>query len=142
MIRKAQAVWEGDSKGSGNLSVQSGALSEQPYSMKLRFENEDGKKGTNPEELIAAAHAGCFAMALSVELEKAGHKAETLNVNAELSLNKGDGGWSIDKIDLKLKAIVTDISEDEFDRIANGAKENCPVSKLLDTDIELHYTLN
>lgn len=143
MIRKAQAVWNGDgTKGSGTLTTQSGAIRDLPYSVKLRFENEDGKQGTNPEELIAAAHAGCFTMALSVGLEKAGYSAETLSTNAELTLTQKDSGWSIEKIALKMKAIVTDISEDEFGKIAQGAKEGCPVSQLLNCEITLDYTLN
>ncbi len=143
MIRKANAVWKGPGfKGSGTLTTQSGAFSNQPYSLKLRFENEDGKKGTNPEELIAAAHSGCFAMALSVELEKAGYTADTLDVKANLSLDKQGEGWAITKIVLNLDAKVPDISEDEFDKLAHGAKDGCPVSNVLSCDIELNYTLN
>jgi lipoyl-dependent peroxiredoxin len=143
MKRTANAVWKGPGmKGSGTLTTQSGAFKEQPYSIKLRFENEDGKLGTNPEELIAAAHSGCFAMALSVELEKAGYTAETLDVKAELSLDKSDGGWDITKIALKLDAGVPDISDDEFDKLANAAKKGCPVSKVLSCEITLDYTLN
>jgi osmotically inducible protein OsmC len=129
-------------KGSGTLTTQSGAFKNQPYSIKLMFENEDGKQGTNPEELIAAAHSGCFAMALSVGLEKAGYTADTLDVNAELSLDKSDSGWDITKIALKLDAKVPDISEEEFDELANGAKKGCPVSKVLNCEITLDYTLN
>lgn len=143
MKRTAKAVWNGSgTKGSGTLTTQSGAFSEQPYSLKLRFENEDGKKGTNPDELIAAAHSGCFAMALSVELEKAGYTADTLETDAKLSLDQVDGGWEISKIALKLNATVPDISEDEFDKIAHGAKKGCPVSKVLNCEITLDYTLN
>lgn len=143
MKRTAQAVWKGPGlKGSGNLTTQSGAFKNQPYSIKTRFENEDGKLGTNPEELIAAAHAGCFAMALSVSLGKEGFEPDTLDVTAELSLDKQDEGWAITKILLKLKASVPDISDDEFDKIANGAKAGCPVSQVLSCDIDLEYTLN
>lgn len=143
MKRTAKAVWNGSgTKGSGTLTTQSGAFSEQPYSLKLRFENEDGKKGTNPDELIAAAHSGCFTMALSVELEKAGYTADTLETDAKLSLDQVDGGWEISKIALKLNATVPDISEDEFDKIAHGAKKGCPVSKVLNCEITLDYTLN
>lgn len=143
MKRTAQAVWKGPGmKGSGNLATQSGVFENQPYSIKTRFENEDGKLGTNPEELIAAAHAGCFAMALSVGLEKEGHEADTLDVTAELSLDKQEAGWAITSILLKLKATVPDISESEFDKIVNGAKEGCPVSQVLSCDINLEYTLN
>jgi lipoyl-dependent peroxiredoxin len=143
MKRTAQAVWKGPGKkGSGKLTTQSGAFKELPYSVKLRFENEDGKQGTNPEELIAAAHAGCFAMALSVALEKAGYTADTLDTNAELTLSQLDDGWRITSIDLHLKASVPDISDDEFDKIAHGAKDGCPVSNVLNCDISLDYTLN
>lgn len=143
MKRTANAVWKGPGmKGSGHLKTQSGVFSKQPYSIKTRFENEDGKAGTNPEELIAAAHAGCYAMALSVELEKAGFNADTLNVDAELSLDKDGDGWAITAIALKLNASVPDISDDEFDKLANGAKEGCPVSKVLNCDITLDYKLN
>ncbi|WP_069130421.1 OsmC family protein [Rhodohalobacter halophilus] len=143
MKRTAKAAWKGNgTKGSGTLTTQSGALDNQPYSVKLRFENEDGKKGTNPEELIAAAHSGCYAMALSVELEKAGYKADNIDVNAKLSLDKEGDGWAITKVDLKLNASVPGISEGEFDKLANGAKEGCPVSKVLNCEITLDYTLN
>lgn len=143
MIRKANAVWKGEgTSGSGLLTTQSGALSDQPYSVKLRFENEDGKKGTNPEELIAAAHAGCYAMALSVELEKAGYKADSLETDANLSLEQKDGGWAITKIALKLDASVPDISDSEFDKLAHGAKAGCPVSSVLNCEITLDYSLN
>ncbi len=143
MKRTGKAVWKGSGlEGSGTLTTQSGAFDEQPYSVKLRFENEDGKKGTNPEEMIATAHAGCFAMALSVELGKAGYTADEINVNANLSLDKDGEGWAITKINLKLDATVPEISEDEFAEIANGAKEGCPVSKVLDCEITLDHKLN
>ena len=143
MKRTAKAQWKGPGfEGSGTLTTQSGAIKEQPYSVKLRFENEDGKLGTNPEELIAAAHAGCYAMALSVELEKAGYTADSLNVEAVLSLDKNDAGWDITKIALKLNAKVPEIGADEFDKIANAAKEGCPVSKVLSCEITLDFSLN
>lgn len=143
MKRTANAVWKGSgTKGSGKLSTpKSGAFIDLPYSIKLRFKNEDGTAGTNPEELIAAAHAGCFAMALSVELEKAGYTADTIDTTANLSLEQEGEGWAIKKIDLQLNATVPGISEDEFDEIAQGAKEGCPVSKVLNCDITLAYTL-
>ncbi len=143
MKRTANAIWKGSgTKGSGKLSTQSGVFDGQPYSVKLRFENEDGKQGTNPDELIAAAHAGCYAMALSVALEKAGYTADTLEVDAKLSLDKGDDGWTITKDELTMTASVPDISDDEFDKLAHGAKEGCPVSKVLNCEITLNYTLN
>lgn len=143
MKRTARAIWNGTGmEGSGTLDTQSGVLDQQPYSIKTRFENEDGKKGTNPEELIAAAHAGCYAMALSVELGKEGFTPESLNTEAVLSLDKVDEGWSITKIVLNLEASVPEISKDQFHDIANGAKKGCPVSKVLNCEIELKYTLN
>lgn len=143
MKRTAKAVWEGTGKnGKGTLTTQSGVLDKQPYSFKLRFENEDGKLGTNPDELIAAAHSGCFAMALSVALEKEGFTAESLVVDAELSLDKQDGGFAITKIALKLDAKVPGIKNEKFDEIAKGAKKGCPVSKVLNAEITLDYTLN
>ena len=143
MKRTAQAVWKGPGmKGKGTQSTQSGAFKNQPYSFKMRFENEDGKMGTNPDELIAAASASCYAMALSVGLEKAGFTADTLDTKAELTLEQVDGGWGITRIDLILDAKVPDIAEDKFDEIAKGAKEGCPVSQVLNCDITLKYTLN
>lgn len=143
MKRTAQAVWKGaGTKGSGNLTTQSGALKDLPYSVKLRFENEDGKQGTNPEELIAAAHAGCFAMALSVALEKAGYTADTLETKSALTLSQVEDGWKITRIELRLNATVPEISKDEFDKIANDSKKGCPVSKVLNCEITLDYTLN
>lgn len=144
MKRTAEAVWNGSgTEGSGKLTTpHSKAFVDLPYSVKLRFENEDGTKGTNPEELIAAAHAGCYAMALSVALENEGFTADTIETKATLSLEKDDGGWGITKSALKLDAKVPDISDEKFDEIANGAKEGCPVSKLLNCEITLDYTLN
>jgi osmotically inducible protein OsmC len=143
MKRTANAIWKGSgTKGSGELSTQSGVFDGQPYSVKMRFENEDGKLGTNPDELIAAAHAGCYAMALSVALEKAGYTAKSLDVKANLSLEKDNGGWSITKDALTMKATVPDISEEEFAELAEGAKKGCPVSKVLNCEITLDYTLN
>lgn len=143
MKRTARATWKGPGmEGSGTLDTQSGVLKKHPYSVKTRFENEDGKMGTNPEELIAAAHAGCFTMALSVELGKEGFTPETLTTEAVLSLDKVDEGWSITKIVLNLDAQVPEISKDQFHDIANGAKKGCPVSKVLNCEIELNYTLN
>lgn len=143
MKRTANAVWKGKgTAGSGHLTTQSGALKEQPYSIKLRFENEDGKLGTNPEELIAAAHAGCFAMALSVQLEKAGFEATSLDTDAALTMNKNESGWKIESIALSLDAKVPGISESEFDKLANAAKEGCPVSNVLSCDISLEYSFS
>ncbi|MCG2587380.1 OsmC family protein [Rhodohalobacter sulfatireducens] len=144
MKRTAEAVWNGSgTEGSGKLTTpHSKAFVDLPYSLKLRFENEDGTKGTNPEELIAAAHAGCYAMALSVALEESGYTADSIETKAVLSLDQVDDGWAITTINLKLDASVPDISDDEFDKLANGAKAGCPVSKVLNAEITLDYTLN
>lgn len=142
MKRKASAVWNGSGKdGKGKLTTQSGVFQDQPYSFHTRFENEDGKAGTNPEELIGAAHAGCYAMALSFALNREGYTANELHVDAVVHLEKADGGFEIPKIDLKLSAVIPDISEAEFDKIAKDAKDNCPVSKVLNADISLEATL-
>lgn len=143
MKRLAESVWKGSGKeGKGHLSVQSGVLDKTPYSFKLRFENEDGKAGTNPEELIGAAHAGCFNMALAVALSEAGHEPEELNTKAHVSLEKTDEGFSISKIQLSLSGRIPGISEDEFQELAESAKKNCPVSKALGTvDIQLDAKL-
>lgn len=142
MKRKASAVWNGSGKdGKGKLTTQSGVFNDQPYSARLRFENEDGKAGTNPEELIGAAHAGCYAMALSFALSGEGYTANEIKVDAVVHLEKEAAGFSIPKIDLTLEATIPDISEDEFMKLAQGAKENCPVSKVLNAEITLNATL-
>lgn len=142
MKRTATSVWKGSGQeGRGSLSTQSGAFNELPYSFKLRFENEDGKQGTNPEELIAAAHAGCFNMALAVELGKAGHTPDELHTEATVSLEKGEEGFSVTKSALKLTAQIAGIEEDEFNKIAQAAKAGCPISKLLNCEISLDSTL-
>lgn len=127
-VRKANAQWQGGLKeGTGNLSLGSGAY-EGSYSFQSRF--EDGS-GTNPEELIAAAHAGCFSMALSAELEKTGYQPESVKTEAHVHLVQDGEGFSINKIDLVSEAKIPDISEEDFQQQAQGAKENCPVSKVL-----------
>ena len=143
MKRTAKSIWEGNAtEGSGKLSTQSGVFDQQPYSFKARFEDESGKTGTNPEELIAAAHAGCFNMALSVALGKEGYTPKHLDTNATVFLEKDDGGFSIPKIALRLEASVPNIEDAEFQKIAKGAKENCPISKVLSgADIELEANL-
>ncbi len=136
--RTAEAVWQGDLKdGKGNLELGSGAFKGQ-YSFSSRF--EEGK-GTNPEELIAAAHAGCFSMALSADLSKAGYTVEEIRTEASVSMEKGDGGFAIAGVKLVSKARVKDITMDEFSNFASGAKKNCPVSKALaavDIRLEAH----
>jgi len=132
MKRKANAIWKGSAKeGIGSLTGPSGVLDKTPYSFKARFENEDGKLGTNPEELIAAAHAGCFNMALSVALGEEGFKPDELNTDATVIVEKTDGGFEMTSIELKLSAKVPEIEESKFKELANGAKEGCPVSKAL-----------
>lgn len=135
MKRKATAIWEGDFKsGKGKLATQSGVLKETPYSFTDRFENGTG---TNPEELIAAAHAGCFTMALSAFLGKAGFTATKLTTDAFLSIEQIEGNWTIVESHLELKASIPGIDKSKFDEIANEAKAKCPVSRLLNAKITL-----
>ncbi|MEQ9441315.1 MAG: OsmC family protein [Cyclobacteriaceae bacterium] len=138
-VRKSNAQWQGGLKdGKGNLSLGSGAF-EGNYSFQSRFEEGNG---TNPEELIAAAHAGCYSMALSAALEKAGFQPEYVKTEARVHLSKDGEGFAINKIDLVTEAKIPDISEDDFQQQAKGAKENCPVSKALTgPEITLDATL-
>jgi lipoyl-dependent peroxiredoxin len=139
MDRKAQAVWRGTGKdGEGRLTSASGVLSDTAYSFKTRFENE---KGTNPEELIAAAHAGCFAMALAFELQMAGFNPTELASEAIVSIEKEGQGFRITRSVLTLRAQVPGIDRQKFDALANSAKQNCPVSKVLNAEITLNATL-
>ena len=141
MKRTATSIWKGSGKeGQGTLTTQSGVFKDQPYSAKLRFENEDGKAGTNPEELIAAAHAGCFNMALSFQLSGAGYTPTELRTEAVVTLEKEGEGFAVKKSLLKLTAQVPNISEDEFNKLAKAAKEGCPISKVLNCEIELEST--
>lgn len=136
MKRTATAVWNGSLKeGKGNLTTKSGVLQKQNYSFHSRF--EDGE-GTNPEELIAAAHGGCFTMALSHGLGEAGYTADELKTDCAIDFQD----QTIKESHLKVAATVKDISDDEFDKIIQDAKVNCPISKALDTDITLEYSLN
>tara|TARA_Y200000002_G_scaffold383065_1_gene402943 strand:+ start:600 stop:1019 length:420 start_codon:yes stop_codon:yes gene_type:complete len=138
MKRKVNAIWEGDgANGSGVLSAQSGAFNEMPYSFKSRFKNDDGKLGTNPEELIAAALAGCFNMKLSFVLNDAGFTPDELNTDAFLTFEEG----VVTLIVLDLKAKVADISLKKFTDLANEAKDNCPISGVLNCKINLETTL-
>lgn len=142
MQRTAQAEWKGTGKeGSGMLTTPSGALNAQPYSFKLRFVDEDGRNGTNPEELIAAAHAGCFSMALSFQLANAGFTADAINTTAVLTMEPVDGAQTITKIVLRLTATIPGISDEQFQTLAGNAKAGCPVSRLLKTEISLEATL-
>ena len=135
-IRKANAEWKGSGKdGNGNLTTASKVLQNTPYSFHTRF--EDGEKGTNPEELIGVAHAGCFAMQLSFLLNEANFTANKLNVDATVLFEDG----TITKITLNLEGDVPSIDAEQFNQIAHKAKEVCPVSKLLNTEIELKVSL-
>jgi osmotically inducible protein OsmC len=137
--RHASAAWSGTGKeGRGALSTQSGTLSETPYSFTARF--GDGK-GTNPEELIAAAHAGCFTMALAFGLSGAGHPPETLETRADLTMEQEGAGWTIKAVALTLTGKVPGMSADQFQKAAEQAKANCPVSKVLNATITLAATL-
>jgi osmotically inducible protein OsmC len=137
--RDASAVWTGAGKdGRGTLTTQSGTLKDTPYSFSTRF-GED--KGTNPEELIAAAHAGCFSMALAFQLSAAGHPPERLETRADLSMAQEGGGWRIAAVALTLRAKVPGIAREEFDNLAEAAKANCPVSKVLNAEITLQAEL-
>ena len=140
MIRKACAIWQGTGRdGTGHLSTDSGVLDSTPYSFKTRFENE---KGTNPEELIAAAHAGCFTMALAFQLQAAGFTPTELSTEAAVSLVPEGQGFKIDKSHLTLKATIPGIDQAKFDELAQAAEKNCPVSKVLNAEITLDATLN
>ena len=143
MIRTAKAHWAGNGQqGEGTLTTQSHVLNSQPYSFKLRFENADGQAGTNPEELIAAAHSGCFSMALAFALGGAGFTATSIDTEAAVTLSPVEGGFAISGITLKLTASIPDITQEQFDQIAAGAKANCPVSKALSSvPITLDATL-
>jgi osmotically inducible protein OsmC len=137
--RNAMAVWLGSGKeGHGTLNTQSGALTDVPYSFAQRFGEE---KGSNPEELIGAAHAGCFAMALAFALSGAGHEPKRLETRADVSMVKEGEGWRIDAVALQLKANVPDIDPEKFQELAEKAKAGCPVSKLLNAKITLQADL-
>jgi lipoyl-dependent peroxiredoxin len=139
MIRKATAVWRGTGRdGDGALTTDSGVLSNTPYSFKTRFENE---KGTNPEELIAAAHAGCFTMALAFQLQGVGTTPEELSTEAAVSIEKEGAGFRIVRSALTLRAKVPNLSEQQFQQMAHEAEKNCPVSKLLNAEITLDAKL-
>ena len=135
MERTASAVWNGALKeGKGSITTQSGVLSDAPYSFVTRFENG---KGTNPEELIAAAHAGCFTMALSAQLGTMNFTPQSLRTSAKVTLEKLDAGWTISKIHLDVSARVPGISASAFESAAASAKANCPVSRLFKAEITM-----
>jgi len=133
------AHWEGGLKdGKGKISTKSGAITDAPYGFASRFE---GKPGTNPEELIGAAHAGCFTMALSLILGEAGFTAEAMDTKSEITLEKQDDGFAITKAHLTLKAKIPGIDEAKFKELAGKAEKGCPVSKLLKAEISLDASL-
>jgi osmotically inducible protein OsmC len=137
--RTASAVWHGDLKqGKGTVSSASGVLKDTPYSFTTRFENAPG---TNPEELIAAAHAGCFSMALSAFLGRAGITPTQISTQASLTLEQVGGNWTITAIHLETNAKVPGVTREKFEEIANDAKANCPVSRVLNAKITLNAKL-
>src|SRR3978361_690017 len=137
--RHASANWQGTGKaGTGTLTTQSATLKDVPYGFNSRF--GDGK-GTNPEELIAAAHAGCFSMATAFQLSGAGHPPESMDCNANLTMEQIPGGWKIAAIHLVLKAKVPGLDNAKFQELAKGAQENGQVSKVLNAEITLEATL-
>jgi len=139
MKRSANAVWVGDLKqGKGKISTQSGALKDAQYGFNTRF--EDGP-GTNPEELIGAAHAGCFSMALSLHLGDAGLVADSIKTTATVTLDKDDSGFSITAVHLDLTAKIPGIDNEKFQELANKTKLGCPVSKVLNAEITLDAKL-
>lgn len=142
MRRIAKANWKGTGlEGSGTLTTPaSGLLNAVPYSFAARFKSEDGTLGTNPEELIAAAHAGCFSMKLTFELGKAGFTAQEINSEAVMSL-ENEGGWVAKKMTLNVQASVPGITAEQFQEIAEFAKANCPISKMLTLPVELNASL-
>jgi len=139
ITKEANAVWNGDGKtGKGKISTQSNVVNDAPYGFTARFE---GGPGTNPEELIGAAHAGCFTMALAFALAEAGFKATEMKTSAKVSLDKEGSGFAIKDIKLTLNATIPEIDDKKFQEIASGAKANCPVSKALKVPISLSATL-
>jgi osmotically inducible protein OsmC len=139
MIRKANAVWRGTGRdGAGDLTTASMVLNRTPYSYKTRFEDEPG---TNPEELIAAAHAGCFTMALAFALQQAGITPLELSTEAAVSLDPDGAGFKISKSALTLRAKIPGLDDAKFQELARGAEQNCPVSKVLNAEITLDAKL-
>jgi osmotically inducible protein OsmC len=139
VIRKARAVWHGTGRdGRGDLSSESGVLANTPYSFSTRFESE---KGTNPEELIAAAHAACFTMALAFRLQTAGYIPTELNTESAVTLEQDKEGFRISRSALTLRASVPNLDHDTFARLAHDAEQNCPVSRVLRSEITLDAQL-
>lgn len=139
MIRKARAVWRGGGRdGNGDLSSDSGVLAKTPYSFRTRFESE---KGISPEELIAAAHAGCFTMALAFRLQSAGYTPTELDTEAAVALEQDKEGFRISLSALTLRATVPNLDQDTFARLTRDAEQNCPVSRVLRAEITLDARL-
>ena len=139
MKRKASAVWQGGLKdGKGTISTESGGLSNIQYSFSTRFESG---VGTNPEELIGAAHAGCFSMALSGQLGNAGLVAESINTTATVTLDKTEAGFTVTEVHLEVRARIPGASKEAFDTAANNAKAGCPISRLLNAKITMEAGL-
>jgi len=140
MKKTASAHWQGGIKdGKGTLSTQSGALADAPYGFNTRFADQPG---TNPEELLGAAHAGCFTMALSKELGEAGMTAESIDTQADVTLDKSDGGFAITAVHLTLKARIPGADRTAFEHAVESAKNGCPVSKVLNAEITLEAVLD
>ncbi|UOA14464.1 MULTISPECIES: OsmC family protein [Sulfitobacter] len=139
IVKTGSAKWEGSLKeGKGHVSTQSGVLSDQPYGFNTRFE---GKEGTNPEELIGAAHASCFSMALSMILGQSDLTPDSIETKAEVHLEEKDGGFHVPKVHLTVEAKIPGASQEDFDKAAKTAKENCPISKLLTAEITMDAKL-
>ena len=139
MIRKARALWRGSGRdGNGDLSTDSGVLASTPYSFRTRFESE---KGTNPEELLAAAHAGCFTMALAFRLQRAGYTPAELNTEAVVTFEQDEESFRISRSALTLRASVPSLDPETFARMAQDAEQNCPISRVLRAEITLDARL-
>ncbi|EDQ04037.1 Peroxiredoxin OsmC [Sulfitobacter indolifex] len=139
IVQSGNAKWEGSLKeGKGHVSTESGVLSDQPYGFNTRFE---GKEGTNPEELIGAAHASCFSMALSMILGESNLTPDSIETKAEVHLEQKDGGFHVPKVHLTVEAKIPGASQEDFDKAAKTAKENCPISKLLTAEITMDAKL-
>lgn len=139
MKRTGSAIWQGDLKnGNGTVSTESGVLSQTPYSFSTRFETG---KGTNPEELVAAAHAGCFTMALSVQLGEVGLTPEKLETTATVSFDKVEAGWTVTNIFLNVRGKVPNADEAAWNMATQAAKSGCPISRLLNTTITMEAML-
>lgn len=139
MDKKGSARWSGDLKsGTGKISTESGALKDQPYGFNTRFE---GKRGSNPEELVGAAHAACFSMAMSLQLGEAGFAADDISTEATVSLEEVEDGFAVTKVHLDVTAQISGIDRSKFQEIAEATKTGCPISKLLNADITMDAKL-